>query len=105
VILDGYIYGNNMYEWSCVELKSGKTMWIAEGVRKGSMTYADGMLYLYGIDKGRVALAAASPKGLKLVGNFNVAGKGPSRAHPVIVGGRLYLRFDENLYCFNVKAQ
>ena len=105
VILDGYIYGNNMYEWSCVDLKSGKTMWGAEGVRKGSITYADGMLYLYGIDKGQIALAAASPKELKLVGNFNVAGKGPSRAHPVIVGGRLYLRYDENLYCFNVKAQ
>ena len=105
VILDGYIYGNNMYEWSCVELKTGKIIWGAEGVRKGAIAYADGRLYLYGIDKGQVALAAASPKGLKLVGNFNVAGKGPSRAHPVIVGGRLYLRFDENLYCFNVKAQ
>jgi len=105
VILDGYIYGNNMYKWACVELKTGKTIWKAEGVRKGSITYADGMLYLYGIDKGQIALAAASTKGLKLVGNFNVAGKGPSRANPVVVGGRLYLRYDDNLYCFNVKAQ
>jgi len=105
VILDGYIYGNNMYKWSCVDLKTGKTMWKGEGVRKGSITYADGMLYLYGIDKGQIALAPASPKGLELVGNFNVAGKGPSRAPPVVAGGRLYLRYDENLYCFDVRAQ
>jgi outer membrane protein assembly factor BamB len=83
---------------------SGRSWASAEGVRKGSISYADGMLYLYGIDKGQIALAAATPKELKLVGNFNVAGKGPSRAHPVIAGGRLYLRYDDNLYCFDVKA-
>ncbi len=105
VILDGYIYGNNMYKWSCLELKTGKLMWKAEGVRKGAISYADGMLYLYGIHKGQVALAAASTKGLKLVGNFNVAGKGPARAHPVILDGRLYIRYDDNLYCFDVKAK
>ncbi|MBT3201359.1 MAG: PQQ-binding-like beta-propeller repeat protein [Phycisphaerales bacterium] len=105
IIHDGHIYGNNMYEWSCVELKTGKTLWIAEGVKKGSISYADGMLYLYGIDKGQVALAPASPNGLKLTGNFNVAGRGTSRAHPVITGGRMYIRYDDNLYCFDVKAK
>jgi outer membrane protein assembly factor BamB len=105
VIVDGYIYGNNMYEWSCVELKTGKTIWKGEGVRKGAISYADGMLYLYGIDKGQVALAPATTKGLKLVGNFNVAGRGSSRAHPVITGGRMYIRYDDNLYCFDVKAK
>ena len=105
MILNGYIYGNNMYEWSCVELRSGKTRWKGKGVRKGSISYADGMLYLYGIDKGQMALASATPKGLELVGDFNVAGQGPSRAHPVILDGRLYLRYDEDLYCFDVKAR
>jgi len=107
VIVDGYIYGNNMYEWSCVELKTGKTMWKGEGVRKGAISYADGMLYLYGIDKGHTALAPATPEGLKLTGNFKLATKkGPvSRAHPVITGGRLYLRFHQDIYCFDVKAR
>jgi hypothetical protein len=63
------------------------------------------MLYLYGIDKGQVALAEATTKGLKLVGDFNVAGRGTSRAHPVITGGRMYIRYDDNLYCFDVKAK
>ena len=104
VILGDYIYGNNMYKWSCLELKTGKKIWGAEGVRKGSISYADGMLYLYGIDKGQMALAPATPKGLEFTGNFNVAGMGSSRAPPVIAGGRMYLRYDENLYCFDVKA-
>ncbi|HJM62338.1 MAG TPA: polyvinylalcohol dehydrogenase, partial [Roseibacillus sp.] len=76
----------------------------AKGVAKGAISYADGMLYLYGIENGHVALAAASPKGLELVGNFNVAGNGPARAHPVIADGRMYIRYDEHLYCFDVKA-
>jgi len=105
IIHEGHIYGNNMYKWSCVELKTGKTLWIEEGVRKGSIAFADGMLYLYGIDKGQVALAEANTKGLKLVGNFNVAGRGTSRAHPVINDGRMYIRYDDNLYCFDVKAK
>jgi len=105
VILGDYIYGNNMYKWSCLELKTGKKLWGAEGVRKGSISHADGMLYLYGIDKGQIALAAATPEGLTFTGNFNVAGMGSSRAPPVIAGGRLYLRYDEDLYCFDVKAR
>ena len=105
IIHDGCIYGNNMYEWSCVKLKTGKTIWKAKGVRKGSISYADGMLYLYGIDKGQVALAEATTKGLKLTGDFNVAGRGTSRAHPVITGGRMYIRYDDNLYCFDVKRR
>ena len=104
VILDGYLYGNNTYSWSCLELETGKMMWNAKGVAKGAISYADGMLYLYGIENGHVALAAASPKGLELVGNFNVAGNGPARAHPVIADGRMYIRYDEHLYCFDVKA-
>ena len=105
VILDGYIYGNHKNGWTCLDLKSGQKKWSAEGVGKGSVCYADGMLYLFGEKGGKAGLAAASPKEFKLTSTFSVAGKGPSWAHPVVNGGRLYLRYDDNLYCFNVKAQ
>jgi outer membrane protein assembly factor BamB len=105
VIHDGHIYGNCGYKWSCVELKTGKTIWQGKGVRKGSIAFADGMLYLYSMEKGQVILAPATTKGLKHTGEFNVSGRGWSRAHPVITGGRMYLRFDDNLYCFDVKAK
>ncbi len=105
VILGDYIYGNNMYKWSCLELKTGKKIWGAKGVAKGSISYADGMLYLYGIEKGLMCLAPATTDGLKFTGNFNVMGVGSSRAPPVIADGRMYLRYDENLYCFDIKAK
>lgn len=104
VIDKGYIYGNNDTSWSCLELKTGRKMWSDRGVGKGSITWADGMLYLFSENGGRAALATCSPEGLAIRGHVEVQGEGPSWAHPVVIGGRLYLRYDQTLYCFNVKA-
>ena len=104
VILDGYIYGNHNRGWTCLELKTGAKQWYDRGVGKGSVCYADGMLYLFSERGGKAGLTAVSTKGMKLTGTVSVKGKGPSWAHPVVTGGRLYLRYDDNLYCFNVKA-
>ena len=103
VIQDGYIYGNNGNGWACLELKTGKKKWSEKAVGKGSLCFADGMLYLFSEDGGKAALATCSPEGLQIKGNVKVAGNGPSWAHPVVVGGRLYLRYDTHLYCFDVK--
>jgi outer membrane protein assembly factor BamB len=105
VIQDGYIYGNNGNGWACLEVKSGQKKWQEEAVGKGSLCYADGMLFLFGEKGGRVGFGLARPTGFKLAGEFAVQGKGPSWAHPVIAGGRLYLRYDDNLYAYGLKAQ
>jgi hypothetical protein len=72
-------------------------------VGKGSLCFADGMLYLFSEKDGLAGLATCSSEGLQLKGQFKVQGSGPSWAHPVVVGGRLYLRYGTNLYCFDVK--
>ena len=54
---------------------------------------------------GRAALATCSPQGLEIKGRVQVAGTGTSWAHPVVIGGRLYLRYDTNLYCYDVRAK
>jgi len=105
IIDQGHVYGNNGNGWACLNLKTGQTKWKADGVGKGSVVWADGMLYLFSQRGGQAGLATCSPTGLEMKGTFNVAGKGPSWAHPVVIGGRLYLRYDDNLYCFNVKAK
>ena len=105
VIQDGYIYGNHSGGWVCLELKTGRKMWEESGVGKGSVCFADGMLYLFGEGGGRVGLATCSPQGMEMKGTFNVRGEGPSWAHPVVIGGRLYIRYDTHLYCFNVRAE
>ncbi|MBN2138801.1 MAG: PQQ-binding-like beta-propeller repeat protein [Sedimentisphaerales bacterium] len=104
IIHEGYIYGNHNGGWSCLELKTGKFMWNETAVGKGSLCFADGMLYLFGENGGKAALATCSPDGMQVTGNVTVEGSGPSWAHPVVTGGRLYLRFADNLYCFDVKA-
>ncbi|MCK4292104.1 MAG: PQQ-like beta-propeller repeat protein [Planctomycetes bacterium] len=104
IIHEGYIYGNNGGGWSCLELKSGKVMWKEKAVGKGSLCFADGMLYLFGESGGKAALATCSAEGMEVRGNVTVEGSGPSWAHPVVIGGRLYLRYADNLYCFSVNA-
>ncbi|MGA2034670.1 MAG: PQQ-binding-like beta-propeller repeat protein [Thermoguttaceae bacterium] len=104
VIDHGCIYGNHDNGWACLDLKTGRKMWQDKGVGKGSLCWADGMLYLLSEQSGHAALATCSPQGLRITGRVKVEGEGPSWAHPVVIGGRLYLRYDKNLYCFDVKG-
>lgn len=105
IIENGYIYGNHENGVTCLELKTGRKVWNNKGVGKGSLCWADGMLYLFSENGGKAALATCSPEGMQIKGKVTVAGKEMSWAHPVVAGGRLYLRYDTNLYCFDVKAK
>ena len=105
VIHEGHIYGNHSGGWACLDLKTGEKKWSERGVGKGSLCWADGMLFLFGESGGKAGLATCSPSGMEMKGTFSVEGSGPSWAHPVVIGGRLYLRYDKNLYCFDVKGK
>jgi outer membrane protein assembly factor BamB len=105
VIHQGYVYGNHEGGWTCLELATGKKMWQERAVGKGSLCFADGMLYLFSESGGQGALATCSPEGLELKGRVKVEGRGPSWAHPVVAEGKLFLRYDKNLYCFDVKTR
>lgn len=106
VIDNGHIYGNHQNGWACLELATGKKVWDEKGVGKGSLCWADDMLYLFGEKSGEVALATCSPQGLSIKGKMKVAGDDlPSWAHPVVIGGQLFLRYGPNLYCFDVKVK
>jgi outer membrane protein assembly factor BamB len=105
ILLDGYLYGSRWSSgWACLEWKSGKTMYNERGVGKGSLTYADGMLYTLG-ENGLMGLVPATPQGHTLVSRFQLpaGGEGPAWAHPVVCGGRLYLRHGDFLYAYDVR--
>ena len=68
------------------------------------------MLYCVGEDDGTVVLIEASPEGWKKHGRFKLEKQSSQRAaqgriwtHPVICGGRLYLRDQEFISCYDVK--
>jgi hypothetical protein len=79
--------------------------WRARSVGKGTLTYADGNLYILGEDN-MVGLAAAAPGGYQEKGRFKIADQGlPSWAHPVVSGGRLYIRNQNMLTAYDVTAK
>ena len=91
---------------------TGKEIWSHKGFGKGAIHYADGMLYCLDEKSGEVALIEASPKGWTEHGRFKLDPLSTKRnpqggiwPHPVVVGGRLYLRDQELLYCFDVKGK
>lgn len=105
VALDGKLYGFDEAVLTCLDLQSGKVVWQNRSVGKGSLTYADGQLYLRS-ENGPVALAAASPKGYDENGRFEPpdrSGK-PSWSHPVVAGGKLYLRDQDTLLVYDIKG-
>jgi len=107
VLLDGYLYGTstvkNSNKWICLDWQTGRMMYEDPGVGKGSLTYADGMLYTLSIDRV-IGLVRPSSTSFELVSSFEIpeGGEGKSWAHPVVCNGRLYIRHGECLYAYSV---
>jgi outer membrane protein assembly factor BamB len=104
VLVKGYLYGYSNAILTCMEFNTGKVLWKDRSVGKGTVTYADGMLYLLG-ETNTAGLAEATPEGYREKGRFTIEDQGrPSWAHPVVCGGKLYIRNQTMLMCYNVKA-
>jgi outer membrane protein assembly factor BamB len=111
ILHQGYIYtgtGHNKGFPLCVEMKSGEVAWGPErnaGTDSAAIAFADGRLY-FRYQNGVMVLVEATPSGYKEQGSFEIPGvEHPSWAHPVIIGGRLYLREQDNLFCYDVRAK
>ncbi len=105
VLVNGYLYGFSNAILTCIEFATGKVMWKERSVGKGSLTYADGHLYLLS-ENNVVGLAEATPAGYKEKGRFSIADQGwPSWSHPVVCGGKLYVRNQGVLACYDIKGK
>lgn len=104
VLVGDYLYGFDNSTLTCIDFKTGKTKWRDRSVGKGSVTYADGMLYARS-EKGPVALVEANPEAYKELGRFDQPERSrePSWAYPVISDGKLYLHDQGKLFCYDVK--
>ena len=111
VLVGNHIYGHNDNGWVCQDFATGAEVWMNKSVGKGTVSSADGMLYCLDERTGAVVLVAASPQAWKEVSRFTLSPQSKIRSpkghiwtHPVISHGKLYLRDQELVYCFDLKA-
>ncbi|MGH7194803.1 MAG: PQQ-binding-like beta-propeller repeat protein, partial [Candidatus Saccharimonadales bacterium] len=109
VLVGDYVYGDSEDKGIlfCAELMTGEVKWKERGPGSGSaaVAAADGCLYInYG--NGVMALAKASPEAFTVLSSFTVPGSGerPSWMHPIVLDGKLYVREQDRLLCYDVRA-
>jgi hypothetical protein len=90
----------------CLKLETGEVVAKTNAVGKGSLVFADGMLYTLG-EKGMMGLVDPDANNFHMVSSFKIpaGGSGPHWAHPSIANGRLYIRHGTRLFAYDIKAQ
>jgi outer membrane protein assembly factor BamB len=106
ILQNGCLYGSgsNARGWFCLDFLTGKQLWKTDG--KGSVTYAEGMLYNLD-ERGTIKLVRATPEKYEKSGEFKVPKGGESMywAHPVVCGGKLYIRHGDKLFAYDVSLK
>lgn len=111
IVVDGKIYGHSdKGGWTCQDFLTGKIEWQDESLGKGTCTYAAGHLICVDENDGTVVLATAKPDKWQEISRFKLAPQTSIRkkegriwSHPVVVNGRLYLRDQDLIFCYNVQ--
>ncbi|UCF14006.1 MAG: PQQ-like beta-propeller repeat protein [Phycisphaerales bacterium] len=103
LLFGGRLYGagHEARGWFCLDFKTGRQLWQAPG--KGSLTYADDMLYCLD-EKGTINLVKATADEWQEAGSFRLprGDKGLYWAHPVVCGRRLYVRHSDRLFAYDI---
>lgn len=118
VLIDGHIYGFSDTRDGglvCQNFMTGEGVWNQRqmpSMAKGSVFAAGGMLYCLSENDGMVTLVEASPAGFESKGQFQLEPQSDQRhvkgkiwSHPLVIGGRLYLRDQELIHCYDVSAE
>jgi outer membrane protein assembly factor BamB len=110
ILHDGHVYtgtGHNRGYPLAIKAADGTILWGPErndGTGSAAITYADGRIY-FRYQNGVMVLVEATPEGYREHGSFEIPDvEHPSWSHPVISGGKLYLREQDSLLCYDVMA-
>ena len=105
VLIGEHLYGFSSAILTAMKFDTGEVAWRDRSVGKGSVIFADERLYLFG-ENGVVGLAEANPTGYREHGRFELrTGSLPTWAHPVVANGKLFLRDQDTIYAYNVRAR
>ena len=110
ILTDGKLYGTGCRQggknFYCVDFLSGETVKLDGTLGKVGITAAEGMLYCLN-HRGTMSLLAMTPDGFDVVSQFDLEKRPPNSylAHPVVCGGRMYLRCHEQLFVYDIRAR
>jgi outer membrane protein assembly factor BamB len=100
------LHGTGSVGLVCLDFKTGEVKARLRSIGPGSLFAADGHLYLRNT-RGEMALIEVTEDGYREKGRFTQPkrSKYATFAHPILADGRLYLRDEDHLFCFDVKAR
>ena len=105
ILVGDHLYGFSSAILTAMKFDTGEVAWKDRSVGKGSMIFADDRLYLFS-ERGTVGLAEANPAGYKEHGRFQLkTGSSPTWSHPVVANGKLFLRDQDTIYAYDVRAK
>ena len=112
LLVGDYLYGDTDSSGIpfCASLTTGDIKGTKTRPAGGSGTFsiaaADGRLYLH-FEKGTMVLAKVDPESFVEVSSFTIPGSGerPSWSHPVIFDGKLYLRENNTVLCYDIREK
>ena len=105
VLIGDHLYGFSSAILTAVKFDTGEIAWKDRSVGKGSLVFADGHLYCFS-ENGVMGLVEATPTGYKEKGRFKIQQDSlPTWTHPVVAGGRLYLRDQDTIYAYDVREK
>ncbi len=105
VLVGDHLYGFSSAILTAMKFDTGEIAWKDRSVGKGSLVYADGRLYCFS-ENGVMGLVEATPAGYVEKGRFRIEqGSLPTWTHPVVAGGRLYLRDQDTIYAYDVRQK
>jgi outer membrane protein assembly factor BamB len=105
VLIGDHLYGFSSSILTAMHFDTGKVAWRDRSVGKGSLVFADERLYLFS-ENGVVGLAEANPTGYREHGRFQIRpGNLPTWSHPVVSGGKLFVRDQDTIYAYDVTAR
>ena len=110
IVLDGCLYGANGGNaggfLSCLDFPTGEVLWSDREAPKGSLALADGRFY-YRTERGEILLIEPNREQYIEHGRFEQPDRtrSPAWTHPVVANGKLYIRDQDLLLCYDVKAK
>lgn len=112
VLVDGHLYGTNSTALVCIEFTTGKVKWTEKSVAPASVMFADGRLYIHEEKSGQMVLGEVNADKFVEKGRFTPPGRpkqlnrGESAwAYPAVADGKLYVRENGVVWCYDVKGQ